>query len=334
MASSEADVLNLIRESYEKTSTVSSGSEYLKEDDVEEAPILLTLLLTNQNNSANNAQELIDPRLYTLELLTSDEERAVDSIRDSYEKTIIASSVIQDLNEDHSEDALTLLLTNQNNNANYANQPHNEIIDPRSCTLELLESDKENVYKTRKIVDSGNHTIEATKPQVERLTTRLQVDVAEKQEHGLTVAQTQGWKENGYLVIPDVLSTGQLAEMTGFVQDHVQKIFSPQEKVKVHTYLPGRETYASPCGRAMVTLTDRMLIHSLPSMYQGFECNIANTLNSHFVSSPRQSKLSSSTYPTYWVRNSLPIPAFPPRSAFTSQRLHCSVPRLSRSYCR
>ena len=118
---------------------------------------LLTLLLTNQNNNANNANQPMNGTTVVCEsvaeLTDLSEERveppsSTKSTQYAEEETDVAEPSANSHGVSGAPILLTLLLTNQNNNANNANQPMNgttvvhehfaELVDIRGEIYDLL----------------------------------------------------------------------------------------------------------------------------------------------------------------------------------------------------
>ena len=125
---------------------------------------------------------------------------------------------------------LALMIANQNQNNV---PPEQENLNPTGYTLELLH--------------------DSSQP----LTLRLIGAAEPSSPAGLSEQQVQTWNDEGYLVIPDAMSEMQLAEIAAYVQTYTEKLFTPDEKVQVHSYQSGKREYISPCGRAMASLTER-----------------------------------------------------------------------------
>ncbi|KAA8575010.1 hypothetical protein MFRU_002g03580 [Monilinia fructicola] len=72
----------------------------------------------------------------------------------------------------------------------------------------------------------------------------------------LSDEQLQFWKDNGYLIIPNALSTVQKDLLLKNVHDAAGTLARGGERVQKHSYLPGQESYVHPSGRAIATLTE------------------------------------------------------------------------------
>lgn len=202
------------------------GTENVEYSDGALTPLLLGMLLTNQNNAnaanggtANNS--VLRTSQGALELILKPQEIAVES--------------------EHSISNMGLLLTNQNN-ANAANggNANNSVLSPALPGVEM------EVFPNGTLSDRKD-----TNPIL-----KLRGFDPKEKRSEVSTDDLQFWRDNGYLVIPNVIATTTCSVLVDLVKDIAARLFSEKEDVIVHSYDPnGDDKFVSPCGKVLASLT-------------------------------------------------------------------------------
>ncbi|TGO36571.1 hypothetical protein BHYA_0121g00320 [Botrytis hyacinthi] len=101
-----------------------------------------------------------------------------------------------------------------------------------------------------------NGTLDRAQVTAANLQSTAPIAVNEAKDGNLSDEQLQFWRENGYLVIPDTLSDSQKENLLKTVHEAAQVLAGGGERVQKHAYLPGQKSYVSPVGRAIATLSE------------------------------------------------------------------------------
>ncbi|KAF2663393.1 PhyH-domain-containing protein [Microthyrium microscopicum] len=188
---------------------------------------LMALLLANQNN---NNSDILAADSIALELKTAVPEPQTVAIEDDQRAENL------DMESDDDGPLLfALLLNNQNNNNNPNANPsanNSDILATQTVALELKGEEL-----------TANPIL------------RLRGEASAKCRGGLDQEQLQFWKNYGYLVIPDALSAETTLALLQNVHDTAKAMAVGGDQVQMHLYVPGQESYVSPVGRALATLT-------------------------------------------------------------------------------
>ncbi|KAF7939028.1 uncharacterized protein EAE98_001364 [Botrytis deweyae] len=102
----------------------------------------------------------------------------------------------------------------------------------------------------------ANGTLDRAQVTAANLQSTPHVALNEAKNGNLSDEQLQFWRENGYLVIPDTLPEGQKDHLLKTVHEAAQVLAGGGERVQKHAYFAGQKSYVSPVGRALATLSE------------------------------------------------------------------------------
>ncbi|KAJ4340933.1 hypothetical protein N0V95_007365 [Ascochyta clinopodiicola] len=189
-----------------------------------DGPLFLALLMGNNNNNANAAKQP-----------APDSVPAPDTLDVSFAvHEVLGPSGIEATDEDGPL-IFALMLGNQNNN----NQPNPNAKDVVPDTLDS----KLAVMEVMGTQHSGT-------PPVLKMRGAAQTVV-------LTDEQVQFYKDNGYLVVPDALSSDSVAELLQSVHESAEAIATGGPGAKKQVFDKWTKNCVNPNGRVIAALTER-----------------------------------------------------------------------------
>lgn len=234
-------------------------------DRAEDGPLLLGLLLNNQNNN-NLAAAGIAP------------QNGSSAIPDSLAAQTAALELLP--SPDQSGDGPLLLgslLANQNS-TNAAAGTIPDSLAAQQAPLELLPGPAQFGEPVRPgmllaNVNNDNDVDQAIPDSLATQTAALELSpnkVHAKSADGVLrlrgafadptssvdAHQLQSWRENGFLVIPEVLPDAVLSQLLQSTRETVEKLIKGGDNVRVHSVSDGnkQQPYISPCGRVMASV--------------------------------------------------------------------------------
>ncbi|KAF9691649.1 hypothetical protein EKO04_010520 [Ascochyta lentis] len=189
-----------------------------------DGPLLFALLLNNQNNNNNNpnaaAQTAPQP--------------------DTLDMRFAAHEVLEPTGSEASHEdgplLLTLLLTNQNQNLN-----------PQPALMQDLVPDT---------LDSRLAVMEVTGSQHDDMPPVLKMRGA-AQPPLLADEQVQFYRDNGYLVVPDALSSQTVADLLQCVHESAEAVATGGPGVRKQEFNKWEKGCVNPNGRVIAALTER-----------------------------------------------------------------------------
>lgn len=228
----------------------------------EEGPILFALLLNNQNNnnridnSENPISDTLSPKNMALELLLP--KNGSDNNGDVCEPlTTSSSSTGINLNSGDTiseaiPDAMKLKsqLLQLHTTAGLITEAIPVVFNVRAANKNTREALTQQTLSKAPIVN------DVSLKSGTSLAPKTSVISDETQKGRLSNEQLQFWRDNGYLVIPNALPSDQLDLLLATVHDAAGILAHGGERVQKHSYLPGQESYVSPCGRAIASLSE------------------------------------------------------------------------------
>ncbi|KAM0139599.1 hypothetical protein ACHAO1_002973 [Botrytis cinerea] len=240
--------------------SANDTDQFISEGD---GPLLLTMLLANQNqnngNAVNKAAEkaiadTLDPSDTiteaipdVLETKTRLLELKSDTITEAIPDVLEMKTQLLELHSPGNYDANSIpVILKANSQAQKAQIL--AMIQGRSIPVSIASNDTKGNY--------ANLTLDRAQVSAANLQSASSVALNEAQNGKLSDEQLQFWRENGYLVIPDILSDSQKNHLLKTVHEAAQVLAGGGERVQKHSYLPGQESYVSPVGRAIATLSE------------------------------------------------------------------------------
>ncbi|KAM0152870.1 hypothetical protein ACHAPG_007394 [Botrytis cinerea] len=240
--------------------SANDADQFISEGD---GPLLLTMLLANQNqnngNAVNKAAEkaiadTLDPSdtiteaiSDVLEMKTRLLELKSDTITEAIPDVLEMKTQLLELHSPGNYDANSIpVILKANSQAQKAQIL--AMIQRRSISVSIASNDTKGNY--------ANLTLDRAQVSAANLQSASSVALNEAQNGKLSDEQLQFWRENGYLVIPDILSDSQKDHLLKTVHEAAQVLAGGGERVQKHSYLPGQESYVSPVGRAIATLSE------------------------------------------------------------------------------
>ncbi|KAM0166646.1 hypothetical protein ACHAQE_001164 [Botrytis cinerea] len=240
--------------------SANDTDQFISEGD---GPLLLTMLLANQNqnngNAVNKAAEkaiadTLDPSdtiteaiSDVLEMKTRLLELKSDTITEAIPDVLEMKTQLLELHSPGNYDANSIpVILKANSQAQKAQIL--AMIQRRSISVSIASNDTKGNY--------ANLTLDRAQVSAANLQSASSVALNEAQNGKLSDEQLQFWRENGYLVIPDILSDSQKDHLLKTVHEAAQVLAGGGERVQKHSYLPGQESYVSPVGRAIATLSE------------------------------------------------------------------------------
>ncbi|KAK6613488.1 phytanoyl- dioxygenase family protein [Botrytis cinerea] len=240
--------------------SANDTDQFISEGD---GPLLLTMLLANQNqnngNAVNKAAEkaiadTLDPSdtiteaiSDVLEMKTRLLELKSDTITEAIPDVLEMKTQLLELHSPGNYDANSIpVILKANSQAQKAQIL--AMIQRRSISVSIASNDTKGNY--------ANLTLDRAQVSAANLQSASSVALNEAQNGKLSDEQLQFWRENGYLVIPDILSDSQKNHLLKTVHEAAQVLAGGGERVQKHSYLPGQESYVSPVGRAIATLSE------------------------------------------------------------------------------
>ncbi|KAM3156509.1 hypothetical protein ABEW05_002935 [Botrytis cinerea] len=240
--------------------SANDTDQFISEGD---GPLLLTMLLANQNqnngNAVNKAAEkaiadTLDPSDTiteaipdVLEMKTRLLELKSDTITEAIPDVLEMKTQLLELHSPGNYDANSIpVILKANSQAQKAQIL--AMIQGRSIPVSIASNNTKGNY--------ANLTLDRAQVSAANLQSASSVALNEAQNGKLSDEQLQFWRENGYLVIPDILSDSQKNHLLKTVHEAAQVLAGGGERVQKHSYLPGQESYVSPVGRAIATLSE------------------------------------------------------------------------------
>ncbi|KAF7943739.1 uncharacterized protein EAE97_005809 [Botrytis byssoidea] len=246
-----------------KDSSANDSDQLISEGD---GPLLLTMLLANQNqNNGNKAVEAamkqpiadtLDPsdtitkavsdvmemKTQLLELHPSK-----DTITEAIPDVLEMKTQLLELHSPGNDEANSIpVMLKVNSQAQKAQIL--AILQGRSIPVAIAPNGTKGSF--------ANEKLDRAQVAAANLQSKPQVALNEAKDGNLSDEQLQFWRENGYLVIPDTLSDSQKDNLLKTVHEAAQVLAGGGERVQKHTYLPGQKSYVSPVGRALATLSE------------------------------------------------------------------------------
>lgn len=221
--------------------SANDTDQFISEGD---GPLLLTMLLANQNQNNGNAVNK------AAEKAIADTLDPSDTITEAITDVLEMKTQLLELHSPGNYDANSIpVILKANSQAQKAQIL--AMIQRRSISVSIASNDTKGNY--------ANLTLDRAQVSAANLQSASSVALNEAQNGKLSDEQLQFWRENGYLVIPDILSDSQKNHLLKTVHEAAQVLAGGGERVQKHSYLPGQESYVSPVGRAIATLSERKL---------------------------------------------------------------------------
>ncbi|KAF7902889.1 hypothetical protein EAF00_002791 [Botryotinia globosa] len=234
-----------------------------------DGPLLLTMLLANQNqNNGNKAVEAamkrpiadtLDPSDSITEAIPDVMEMKTqllelhpsqDTIAEAIPDVMEMKTQLLELHSPGNEEANSIpVMLKVNSQAQKAQIL--AMLQGRSIPVAIASNGTKGSF--------ANGTLDRAEVTAAYLQSTAPVALKKAKDGNLSDEQLQFWRENGYLVIPDTLSDSQKDNLLKTVHEAAQILAGGGERVQKHAYLPGQKSYVSPVGRALATLSEHGL---------------------------------------------------------------------------
>ncbi|TEY58706.1 hypothetical protein BOTCAL_0202g00090 [Botryotinia calthae] len=221
-----------------KDISANDTDQFISEGD---GPLLLTMLLANQNQNNGNAVNKAAEKVIADTLDPSD--TITEAISDVLEMKPQLLELHSPGNDDTNSIPVILKVNSQAQKAQIL-----AMLQGRSIPVSIASNGTKGNY--------ANQTLDRAQVSAANLQSAPHVALNEAQNGKLSDEQLQFWRENGYLVIPDILSDSQKDHLLKTVHEAAQVLAGGGERVQKHSYLPGQKSYVSPVGRAIATLSE------------------------------------------------------------------------------
>ncbi|TGO59963.1 hypothetical protein BOTNAR_0153g00170 [Botryotinia narcissicola] len=246
-----------------KDSSANDSDQLISEGD---GPLLLTMLLANQNqNNGNKAVEAamkqpiadtLDPSDTITEAIPDvmkmktqllELHPSKDTITEATPDVMEMKTQLLELHSPGNDEANSIpVLLKVNSQAQKAQIL--AMLQGRSIPVAIAPNGTKGSF--------ANGELDRAQVAAANLQSKPQVALNEAKDGNLSDEQLQFWRENGYLVIPDTLSDSQKDNLLKTVHEAAQVLAGGGERVQKHTYLQGQKSYVSPVGRALATLSE------------------------------------------------------------------------------
>ncbi|KAF7888093.1 uncharacterized protein EAF02_002634 [Botrytis sinoallii] len=230
-----------------------------------DGPLLLTMLLANENqNNGNKATEAmnkaiadtLDPSDTITEAISNVLESKTrllelhpskDTITESIPDVLEMKTQLLELHSPGNDEANSIpVMLKVNSQAQKAQIL--AMLQGRSIPVAIASNGTKGSF--------ANGTLDRAQVTAANLQSTPHVALNEAKNGNLSDEQLQFWRENGYLVIPDTLSESQKNHLLKTVHEAAQVLAGGGDRVQKHAYFAGQKSYVSPVGRALATLSE------------------------------------------------------------------------------
>ncbi|THV44969.1 hypothetical protein BGAL_0549g00020 [Botrytis galanthina] len=244
-------------------SSANDTDQFISEGD---GPLLLTMLLANQNqNNGNKAVEAamkqpiadtLDPSDTITEAIPDVMEMKTqllelhpskDTITEAIPDVMEMKTQLLELHSPGNDEANSIPVMLKVNSQAQKEQIL-AMLQGRSIPVAIASNNTKGGF--------ANGTLDRAQVTAANLQSKPHVALNEARNGNLSDEQLQFWRENGYLVIPDTLSASQKDNLLKTVHEAAQVLAGGGERVQKHAYLPGQKSYVTPVGRAIATLSE------------------------------------------------------------------------------
>ncbi|TGO07138.1 hypothetical protein BTUL_0320g00060 [Botrytis tulipae] len=246
-----------------KDSSANDTDQFISEGD---GPLLLTMLLANQNqNNGNKAVEAamkqpiadtLDPSDTITETIPDvmkmktqllELHPSKDTIAEAIPNTMEMKTQLLELHSPGNEKANSIpVMLKVNSQAQKAQIL--AMLQGHSIPVAIASNGTNGSF--------ANGKLDRAQVTAANLQSTAPIALENARDGNLSDEQLQFWRENGYLVIRDTLSDSQKDNLLKTVHEAAQVLADGGERVQKHAYLPGQKSYVSPVGRALATLSE------------------------------------------------------------------------------